>query len=428
VSLSAPNVGSAEWRKHWYLPFIAGLGYSAIGLQSYALGPFIAPLQQEFGWSRAAIFFGTTIANLGAGLLGTFIGWLIDRLGPRGIGLAGVILMPASVGLLSLANGRIENWATLWMGIALGMAFISPTIWTSAVFSRFKAGRGMALAITLSGSSLGAVIFPPLSTWLINAYGWRSAFVDLAVIWALILFPLVYLFFRGAQDGTGKPGPETIATEAIEEGVHLRDGLRMPAFYQLMLAGACVTFTIVGIVIHLVPILTDNGAAPMTAAFIASFLGVFSIIGRLGNGVLLDRYPAHIVGAATLALPIFGCLLLLSHSFGTSGLFAAAAFFGLTLGAEINIVTYLAMLHFGLRHFGVLTGTLMTAIAVGSAIGPLAAGFVFDKYQSYVPYLWSTILLMLVGVTALATLRRVPVHATSMRNVAVTTDAQELRP
>src|SRR5262249_14471695 len=153
--------------------------------------------------------------------------------------------------------------------------------------SRFEVSRGLALAVTLCGASVGAAVFPPLATWLIKAHGWRRALLVEGAIWAAITFPMLLLFFRGARDGRRQQQPSPPPRLA---GMSLRDGLRSSVFLRLFIASVLFTFTLIGLVVHFVPILKDRGADPMRAAGVAALVGLFSIAGRLGTGVLLDRF------------------------------------------------------------------------------------------------------------------------------------------
>lgn len=400
--MSAPDPKS-EWRSFWSLPFAAALGYSTSVIHVYSIGPYIGPLQQEFGWSRAQISLGLTVASFISAIFCIPIGMLVDRVGPRRIGLAGVLVMSASFALLGTATGGTANWVALWTVIAFGTLFVQATVWTSAVASRFETSRGLAFAITLSGASVSATVFPILATWLIGAHGWRAAFAGMAGIWAALVFPLLFLFFRGSRD-TGHEARGAAAPSAALAGVTLSQGLRSPTLYKLLLASALFTFTAIGALVHFVPILTDRGAAPLAAAGIASLIGIFSIIGRLGTGFLLDRFPAHLVGAAAFLLPILASALLLWDGANPLSQSVAAAVLGLTVGSEVDVIAYLAARHFGLKAFGALYGALIMALSLGTSFGPLAAGAVFDRYGSYSPFLTLAIALMAASALALATL------------------------
>ena len=394
-----------EWRNFWFLPIAAALGYSIGVLHTYSLGPFIEPLHQEFGWSRAQISMGITIAGIGTAIFGVPIGMLVDRVGPRLVGLFGALSMTSGVALLSTATGETANWLLLWGIVALGSLCVHATVWTAAVASRFEVSRGLAFAVTLSGASIGATVFPLLATWLIANYGWRTAFVALPGVWVVIVFPLLLAFFRGAKDSGRKRDAVATPTPPAElPGVTFAEGLRMSAFHKLVMAGGFFAFTAIGVTVHFVPILKDSGADPMAAAGVASLIGIFSIIGRLGTGFLLDRFSGAVVGAGCFVLPIIAASLLLLDGANPLSQSLAAAIFGLTVGAEIDVIAYLATRQFGLKSFGSLFGGIVTALSIGVAFGPLAAGATYDRFDSYGPFLVLNMVLMGISSIALLTL------------------------
>jgi MFS family permease len=394
-----------EWRRFWYLPLVAALGYTSAGLQLYSIGPFVAPLQHEFGWTRAEIFSGITIANGAGAVFNLLIGWFVDRVGPRRVALIGVLLISGAIALLGTATGTAGNWAFLWCLIAVGFLWVQPTTWSSAVASRFDVSRGLALGVTLSGVSLSAYILPILSTWLIDSYGWSNAFFGLGLTWSVVLFPILFLFFRGKQDSSARAGPRSAPAAAHFTGLSPREALRTSAFYKLLAAGSFFAFTMMGLVTNLVPLLTDAGTDRATAASIASLIGLFAIMGRLSTGFLLDRLPGHFVGAGAFLLPILGSALLLWPESGMLGHAVAAAIIGLSLGSELDALTFLSMRYFGLRSFGKLYGGLLVAVSIGTALGPLAAGAMFDHFRSYAGFLLLAIACMAISALALLSLR-----------------------
>jgi len=236
---------------------------------------------------------------------------------------------------------------------------------------------------------------------LIRSYDWRTAFMAMGGIWATLVFPILFILFRGARDAGRKDQATKVEAATPAAGATLAEGLRSPTLYKLLLAAGLFAFTCIGVVVHFSPILTDTGAAPMSAARMASLIGIFSIIGRLGTGVLLDRYPAHVVGACAFLIPIIACMLLLVAGASSASQAVAAAIFGLTVGSEVDVIAYLAAKHFGLKSFGALYGVLQMALAAGTAFGPLAAGAVHDRYDSYAPFLILTVVLTAVSAVTL---------------------------
>ena len=413
--MTTPKTAIAEWRSFWFLPIAAALGYATSVIHVYAMGPFIEPLQLDFGWNRAQVSSGITIAAFISAVFCIPVGMLVDRIGPRRVALIGILLMTGGYALLSTATGTATNWVILWVIVAIGTLWVQATVWTSAVASRFAVSRGMALAVTLSGASLAATVFPLLATWLIGAFGWRMAFVGMSGIWLALVFPVLFFCFRGAQDTASsrrrnapddKDQPRQAATSL--SGVSLGEGLRSAALHKLLIAGGLFAFTALGALVHFVPILTDGGADPLSAAGMASLIGIFSIVGRLATGLLLDRFPGHFVGAAACLLPIVASALLLFDGTNPISQALAAIALGLTLGAEVDVIAYLATRHFGLRNFGALYGALVMALAMGTAFGPLAAGAVFDHFGSYAEFLILAAGLMTVSAISLLSLGHPP--------------------
>jgi MFS family permease len=417
-SMNSVSVSQGEWRRFWTLPISSAFGYSTAVLHSYSLGSFIEPLQRDFGWSRAQISVGITVAGVVAAIFSVPIGLLVDRVGPRRLALTGVLLMTSAFALFGTATGDTTNWFMLWSFLAFANLWLQATVWTKAVASRFEQSRGFAFAVTLSGASVAATVFPLLATWLIRDYGWRTAFMAMGGIWAALVFPILFFFFHSAHEDAQKQGVANVGSRTEEgpaatpakavlaTGMSVPEGFRSPALYQLVLAAGLFTFTALGIIVHFVPILKDAGTNPLAAAGIASLVGVFSVIGRLGTGLLLDRLSGRVVGASVFLLPIIACALL--YFWGTQPVSqsVAAAIFGLTVGAEVDVIAYLASQHFGLKNFGVFSGCMIGALALGAAFGPLAAGAAFDRWGSYRQFLVLTMICMGLSSVFLATLSR----------------------
>lgn len=401
---SIKSAAAAEWRSYFFVPIAAALGYSTSVIHIYGIGPYLEPLQTTFGWSRSQTTVGLTIATFINAIFCIPIGALVDRVGPRSVGLFGVLLTSGAFALIGTATGSDANWYFLWSVLALATLPVQATVWTSAVASRFELSRGLALAITLCGASIGATVFPLLATWLIGKYGWRTAFSIEGAVWAAITFPMLLFFFRGARDSRAKPSVASPVVAPALTGVSVREGLRSLAFYRLFVASALFTFTIIALVVHFVPILKDRGAEPMVAAGVASLVGVFSIVGRLATGVLLDRFRASLVGGGVFLLPIVACVLLLFAGEHRLAQMFAAAVVGLTLGSEVDVIVYLTTRHFGLKNFGTLYGGLLTALSLGTASGPLAAAAIYDRHGSYELFLVLTIVCMAGSSVALLTM------------------------
>ncbi len=406
MSASEGNA-TTEWRQYPLLPIAAALGYATSVIHIYGLAPYIEPISTAFNWSRTQTTFGLTIATLVQALCSIPIGIMVDRVGPRLLGLVGIVLTCGAFAFLGTATGDKTNWYLLWGVMALATLPVQATIWTSAVATRFEASRGMAFAVTLCGASVAQALFPYLGARLIASYGWASALAMQSAIWVAIAFPILFFFFRGARDGQVKRSEtERAAEKAQTAGVSLNEGLKSSVYHRLFLTSLLFTFSILGLVVHFVAILSGSGLGKLEAAGLASFIGLFSIAGRLGTGYLLDHFQASRIGALVFILPALACLVLLFGGANGTTAAIAAALIGLTLGSEVDVIVYLTTKHFGLKNFGGLYGGLLMALSVGTATGPLAASAVFDSHKGYSPFLAGVIVLMALSSLLLLSLPR----------------------
>jgi predicted MFS family arabinose efflux permease len=153
-----------------------------------------------------------------------------------------------------------------------------------------------------------------------------------------------------------------------------------------LVAGGLFSSVSIGLGLHLVPLLRENGLDLTTAAKIASTCGLATLIGRIGTGFLLDRLPTRYVGVPVFLLPIAVSVLLLQGNAPLAVSFAAAILFGLATGAETDILTYLLSRQLS-SGFASAYAVVNSVFAVCAGIGPLVAGASFDLTGSYRLYL-----------------------------------------
>lgn len=382
--------GLNEFRQHGLilLPAMAGIMFCSI--HGYSLGVMIGPLEQEFGWARAQISTGPLIVSLIALLVAPLVGMAVDRFGSRKIGLVGPILFAGAVALLSTATSDIRMWWALWLLLGVSSMFVIPTVWTAAINASFERNRGLALAIALCGTGIAAALYPTLTNVLVERFGWRGAYVGLAAISLAVVLPLVFLFFHGP--GERKRNAAVTQTEPPKlRGLALSEGLKSPRFIKLAAAATVFSVAICALTANAVPVLLGEDLDRTTAAATAGLIGIGSIIGRLGGGVLLDRFNAATVAACSVLTPIITVVILL---FTQQSPFASGvAFFvlGLSVGTELDACAYLAARHFGMRSFGALFGAVNGLLLFGAGVAPLLANHVYDVTRSYDIVLWAII-------------------------------------
>jgi MFS family permease len=180
----------AEWRKYWPLVAATTAGMALASMLTSSFGIMLGPIEQEFGWSRAQISSGPAVVSIMGLFLATPAGYLIDRLGARRSGLLVVAISFVSIASMSLIGSSIWHWRAAWAIFGIAGAFTS-TVWLAPVSTIFHAGRGMAIAITISGTGISAALVPSIAEYFVENHGWRAGFLALGIIWCVVTLPLV---------------------------------------------------------------------------------------------------------------------------------------------------------------------------------------------------------------------------------------------
>lgn len=396
--------GRAEWGRHWPLPLIGMLGITAAGAYSYASGVIIEPVIREFGWTRAQFSSAFTLQMLFGLLVMPIVGRLIDRIGPRRFALGGIIPFMVIFSLFATANGQLWNWWLLSMLLTIGSAVVSPAVWVSGIIRGFTVSRGLAIAVALAGMGVATAIWPIIFAFYVQTIGWRLTFPAVALTWGVFVLPLTYFFFR----------PPPLSAEAVTERKESLPPvwplLCTPMFIGLLIAAGTFAFIQLGLIVHFVPILRAKGMGLSAAAGLAGFLGIFAVIGRIATGALLDVLPTRLVAICAFALVMPALALLLFGTGSMAEMIVVAAILGLSVGSEIDALTYIVSQRFEARLFGSVYSVLQSGIAVCSSLGPLIAGRVFDLDGSYTRFIWLCVPLDILAVTLIAVvLSRAPV-------------------
>ena len=371
---------ASELRRGWLLivAACAGVTCSSVVLPFYSIGVLVKPLTEEFGWSRAqfqsSILFS---AGLGA-LIAPIVGWLIHRYGARLNALVGLFGLSIGFMLAASITGNLWMLYMAYGAMALCGAGTSPVTWTSAIAANFQSSRGIALGLTLTGTGICAMLAPQYAVWLVESFGWRTAYVGLALLPILFAGPIVFFGFK--PDRREQQTDLQIADAAW--GMTLKEALGSYRFWILFVSILCVYMSVSGISPNLIPALTDNGMSATQAATVQGVYGVAIIIGRLVVGYLIDRIWAPAVAAVALSLPIIGCIMLTGTASFYSASFAVLLI-GFAAGAELDLMSYLTARYFGLKHYSKIYALLYGVLAICSGAAPVAFATVFDRTARY---------------------------------------------
>ena len=369
-----------ELSKNWLLLLSASIGLicSSIVLPFYSIGALVVPITSEFGWSRSE-FQLVILFSTGAGVItAPIVGALVDRVGVRLMALAGLLGLGLALILASRSGGELWLFYLTYASMAVLGAGTIPVTWTRAVTATFFHQRGLALGIMLSGTGICAILIPQYTVWLVENFGWRTAYLGLAALPLCFAAPLVALFFHPARVEPEEPEERAEA----ETGLTLLEAAAGYRFWVLLISIFLVYIAMSGIVPNLIPALTDQGIPAQKAATVISVLGLSVIAGRLIVGYLVDHYWAPGVAAVAISLSVLGSVILLGEPVFVLAC-VAGGLLGFAAGAELDLMSFLAAKYFGLLHYAKIYSWLYAALALASGIAPSLFALIFDVTGSY---------------------------------------------
>lgn len=380
---------------------------------SSVFGVLLEPMQRDLGWSRAEISTGPVVVSLMGLFFAAPAGHLIDRLGSRITGLIVVATTFLSILAMSQVGGQLWQWWAAWSIFGIAGSFTS-TVWMAPVSTVFTKGKGMAIALTLSGASVSAALSPPIAEYFVQHYSWRTAFLALGILWCGLVLPLILICVpRKPKENEGGPAkPQTSAekeTAARKLGGYTpREGFRSRNFWLIFFAALISMLTGLALLLNLVPVLTFTGISRSDAVMIAGVMGVASLIGRLIGGWLMDNFEVRrLAMIASVASMLFPLTLVIAPGIVWAAM-AALIVHGVLGGLKMSAIVYLTSTHMGARSFGLFYGTISTTTTVAMGVGPLIANYIYDLTASYTPTIWAAIPGFLVAAVCFAALGPAP--------------------
>jgi MFS family permease len=159
--------------------------------------------------------------------------------------------------------------------------------------------------------------------------------------------------------------------------------LRTPQFAALALANFACCAAHSGPIFHMVSYAIDCGVTSMSAVAVFGTAGFAGLGGRLLFGMIADRVGARHVLVAGLAMQALS-ISLYPFARDVTSLSALAVLFGMSYGGVMPIYALLVREYFSGRIMGTVFGAVSMSATFGMAIGPLAGGWLFDRFGGYV--------------------------------------------
>jgi MFS transporter, OFA family, oxalate/formate antiporter len=403
-------VAAAPFFYGWIILLVGTIGLIMTSpAQTYNVSIFIEHFIQDLNISRALV---STLYSVGT-LIGSFTlpfwGAQIDRFGPRRMAAIISILFA----LACIYMGFVQSAFMLVLGFIairmLGQGSLS-LVSQNVMNQWWVRKRGMVMGISGTVLALmGMGIFPLFTNALVDAYGWRSAFMLLGVLLFLVMTPISVLFFRRSPETynlhpDGVPLQNRVSGSGIdldaEENWTLKEAMRTRVFWLLAASFALYTLLATGQLFHMVGVVEDAGLDASTAATVFLPLSLMTAAATLLSGFLLDRIKIRWVLAAALLLQAgsLGMMALLDST-------ALALVYGGVLGLSggffrtLGTVTWPKL--FGRRYLGSIFGFASAAGVFGAALGPIPFGLARDYTGSYLPAVFTfmvlSVLLALLG-------------------------------
>ena len=368
------------------------------GTVFYSFALLMEPLERELGLTRAQSSLGFSLLLGVDGLMAYPVGRWIDRGHERLLITGGSLLIALGLALHTLVDGLFSFYA-VWMLLGAGLAASAYNPVFAVVTRRYPLDfRRAIITLTFLGG-LASTVFIPLTSWLIEAWGWRAALGVLAVLPLLVSAPLNARMLRRLAMTSGGTAPS--ASEALSANDPAERARLMRSAPYLLVSFFVVAMmgVVAALPAHLVNLLREAGLPQAWVIAVPASIGVIQVAGRLLLFVMEQQSDPH---RANLVIPLLiplGLLVLLfaGQNFGLALLFVLL--FGLGNGM-ITIVKGTAVAQYVSRtHVGALNGAMGLPIAIARACAPWLMGLLWTPTAGYTTGLW-----VLVGVSVAAAL------------------------
>ena len=381
----------------WYIVIAGSISQAyTSGTFWQGFGAFFDPIIDQFGWSRAVTAGAMSLQRTESGAISPFVGWFVDKFGPRNVMLAGTITTALGFILLSRIQELWQFYAA-FLVLTIGLSFGTFLIVTTAVANWFVEKRSKALSYTMAGSGIGGVLVPVV-IWIIAATDWRTGLVMVGIGCLFVGVPVSFVMksrpeeYGMLPDGADPAEVESEQTQsesatprrsALSREVTMttRQALRSRVFWQLAIAMG-VSGMVMSASIHQIPAIASFGISRNIAGFAILGVSIFSVVGRLGSGYFGDRMDKRQVIAIALLFQFVGTIVF-AFSSEIWHLVIFVITWGFGFGASIPVRFALIADLFGRRHYGSIMGTLMTTSAVFGVIAPVLVGWIFDVRGNY---------------------------------------------
>ena len=359
------------------------------GMSFFAFSIFVKPLQDTFGWDRAAVMGAFTVWALVGGAASVFVGKFVDRFGPRRVMFFGTALS----GLCFFALGYVQtllHYYLCYIALGFGIAGMGQIPCTAIISNWFEKKRGMALGIIGMGMGIGGTVLCSLGGgFLIPFYGWRATYIGFGLILVATVFPLLFFIIRSTPHGKSLSGivRQPVGPGNIRQGrqTDLSISLRAPAIWLITVAFMLSQFSLTGSLQNQVPHIQDIGISPSSASFVMGGVAFIASLAKLIFGTLCDVIKVKYVFAVSVLFEAGGTFLLMRFfpDVTTGFLLFYIIVMGMGAGSWLPILSMFVSKTLPISIYGQLFGIANVGFSLGISLGPLFAGYMHDVTHNY---------------------------------------------
>ncbi|KAJ7335982.1 hypothetical protein OS493_013348 [Desmophyllum pertusum] len=361
---------------------------------TYSFGILFPALLDEFKQGKAKTAWVGSIAMVGVGLYGPFIGILYHRFGARIVTFCGSIICVVSL----IATSKASNLYVMYVTYGALFSFGSGCIFlvTYIVVPKyFMKWRSLSLGLIAMGPGGGLFIMSPIVHALFEKYGWRGTFLSMAGIVSITCI-LVFVYRPIVLDS------ELNINRKQDKKFWDISILKHKVFVLCTLAGAVLYSAHYTPAVHMVRYLEEKGFAEVKASRLYIYCGLASLlvrplVGRLNdvswiNMMYIYSVAAAVEGVVTIMLPLATTNVHFVLYFVVYGLSDGTLGCGLSIAVLNSVPDTLKPLGFGIFN---------SVTCVTSACGPALGGLVADITGSYVPVFHMVGAIVMVGAAML---------------------------
>jgi MFS family permease len=350
-----------------------------------SFGVFFTPMSAQYLWDRAVTSGAFSLSMFIYGILGIAVGAINDRFGPK------VLLTSCGI-ILGLGYLLMSQVTTLWqlylfLGLILGIGMSGIWVPLLSTVAKWSIRRQTLMSgIVVAGVSVGGLTGPPIISFLIDTYEWRTTYIIVGIS-VMTLIIIATQFMRNAPRQNGQlPQVEnkknSQPVSSANSSFSFKEAIRTPQFWLLSGLFFCFGYSLYGIIVHIVPHAIDLKIAAVTAAGILAIRGGVSIFGNYVLGSLADRIGNRSI--FTFGFIMFtGAFLLVSFTDQKWILYLFIIMIGFAGGgmgaSESPITAWL----FGLGSHGLIYGVAHVGFTLGAAAGPFLMGYFYDINNNY---------------------------------------------